>query len=266
MALGIFDSGVGGLTVFRALSAAFPNLDMYYLGDTARVPYGNKSPETIIRYSLECAGYLAETYAVDAIIIACNTASSHAVEAVRDALNLPVIGVVQPGAEHALASTRNQKIGVIGTHATIKSNSYLNALEQLSGGAVATFQTPCPLFVPLVEEGEIDGDIPRLVIQKYLDPLMENGVDTLILGCTHYPVLKPVIQSLYPDIAVADSSTMIIRHLEKLGLNTQEQGVREICITDESKAFENLRTMLVGDIPTQKVTLNTCERKPSKIY
>lgn len=255
MSIGIFDSGVGGLTVFRAIADAFPLLNISYLGDTARVPYGNKSPETIIRYSLECGGFLSAEYGVDAVVIACNTASSHAVDALQQRLNLPVIGVVYPGAEHALDATKNGKIGVIGTHATIQSGSYLKALNQLASRQVEIFQAPCPLFVPLVEEGEIATDITRMIVQKYLEPLMEKGIDTLILGCTHYPVLRPVISALYPHLQVVDSTTVIIRHLEKLGITLKESGRREICITDESKAFDMLKLHLVGDVPAKKVTL-----------
>ena len=257
MALGIFDSGVGGLTVYKELAAAFPHTDMIYLGDTARVPYGNKSPETIIRYSLECAGLLTEKYHVNALIVACNTMSSYAISRLKSTFGLPVLGVIQAGSEKALQITKNGNIGVIGTIATVRSNSYLEMLNDLSGGTVKVWQRACPLFVPLVEEGFITGDIPFLTVKHYLDELMKQPVDTLLLGCTHYPLLIPLITELYPRIKIVDSATVMADKIEKMHLAAKEAGRRDILVTDASGAFESLKTMLVGDIGMRVIDLHS---------
>ncbi len=253
MPIGIFDSGVGGLTVFKEISKQYPDTNLYYLGDTARVPYGNKSKETVIRYSLECGNYLYNL-GIDALVIACNTASSYALETLRNEFDIPVIGVVEPGVDMALKVTENNKIGVIGTQGTIKSGSYKNLL--ISKRNVQVFEKPCPLFVPLVEEGMIDNHIARMVVKEYLDALIAKGIDTLILGCTHYPLLKGTISQLYPDIKIVDSSQAIVEHLKKFFFPSIEDGSRKIFITDESPAFEKLKNMLIGDIPTKKLELS----------
>ena len=212
MAIGIFDSGVGGLTVFKEIVKEYPNTDIYYLGDTARVPYGNKSKETIIRYSLECGEFL-KSLNIDVLVIACNTASSYALPILEKYLDIPVIGVILPGVKTALKETKNKKIGVIGTVATIRSNSYKKLLLE-NDKNLEIFQKPCPLFVPLVEEGMIDNHIARLVVKEYLDELINKGIDTLILGCTHYPLLKETIKSLYPNIRIVDSSKATAQFLK----------------------------------------------------
>lgn len=255
MPIGIFDSGIGGLTVFKSIAEAFKDVDIYYLGDTARVPYGNKSRETIIRYSVECASFLYHNYKIDALIIACNTASSYAYEVLKKLLPIPVIGVVLPGAESAVRKTKNKKIGVIGTTATIRSNSYYNAIKSISAD-FEVYQKACPLLVPLVEEGWIEGEITRSILKRYLDEVVTKGIDTLILGCTHYPVLKGCIKSLYPDINVVDSSDAIIDYIKSSGINLNENAIRHIFITDESPSFETLKNMLVGDVKTEKIELS----------
>jgi glutamate racemase len=255
MPIGVFDSGIGGLTVFKEIAASFPKVDLYYLGDTARVPYGNKSKTTIIRYSVECASYLYHNYNVDAIVIACNTASSYALDTLKEILPIPVIGVVQPGAESAVKVSKNKKIGVIGTSATIKSNSYLETLKNLDKD-LEIYQKACPLFVPLVEEGWIDNEVAKLTVKEYLDNLVKTGIDTLILGCTHYPLLKNTIKGLYPHLNIVDSSVAIVEHLKNIKLNIEETGKRKIFITDESHAFDKLKNMLVGDIKTEKIELS----------
>lgn len=255
MPIGIFDSGIGGLTVFKSIAEAFKDVDIYYLGDTARVPYGNKSRETIIRYSVECASFLYHNYKIDALVIACNTASSYAYEVLKKLLPIPVIGVVLPGAESAVRKTKNKKIGVIGTTATIRSNSYYNAIKSISTD-FEVYQKACPLLVPLVEEGWIEGEITRSILKRYLDEVVTKGIDTLILGCTHYPVLKDCIKSLYPDINVVDSSDAIIDYIKSSGINLNENAIRHIFITDESPSFETLKNMLVGDVKTEKIELS----------
>ncbi|MBK3331640.1 glutamate racemase [Persephonella atlantica] len=252
MSIGIFDSGIGGLTVFREVAKEFPQADIYYLGDTARVPYGNKSKETVIRYSVEAARYLTG-FGIDALIVACNTASSYALETLKEMLDIPVIGVVKPGVEMALRKTKNKRVGVIGTLATIKSNSYRDLLNKRG---IHVFQKPCPLFVPLVEEGIVEGEIAELVVRNYIDELVGEGIDTLILGCTHYPLLKDTIKKLYPEIEIVDSSQAIAEFLHNEDLKFNGRGSRRIFITDESESFKRLKTVLVGDIPVEKIELS----------
>ncbi|ACO04736.1 MAG TPA: glutamate racemase [Persephonella sp.] len=254
MSIGIFDSGVGGLTVFREIDREFPFADIYYLGDTARVPYGNKSKETIIRYSLECANYLY-SFGIDALIVACNTASSYAIEALRESFDIPVIGVIKPGVELAVKTTKNGRIGVIGTQATIKSGSYRTEIEKK--GDFTVYQKPCPLFVPLVEEGLIDHKITELTVKEYLDDIVSKGIDTLILGCTHYPLLKDVIKKIYPHLNIIDSSKATALYLKKKNLDLNGTGERKIFITDESPSFEKLKDLVVGsDIHLEKLELS----------
>jgi len=255
MPIGIFDSGIGGLTVFKEINKEFPRADIYYLGDTARVPYGNKSKETIIRYSIECANYL-KGFDIDVLIIACNTASSHALDILRDYLDIEVLGVIEPGVETALKYTKNKKIGVIGTQATIRSNSYKNRLLQRDNN-LEIHQKPCPLFVPLVEEGMIDNEIAKLVIKEYLDDLVKKGIDTLILGCTHYPLLRETIRKIYPNINIVDSSRATAEFLKKYVPHIEENGIKKIFITDESQNFIKLKNYLIGKgIPVEKLDIN----------
>jgi glutamate racemase len=187
--IGVFDSGVGGLTVVRALREALPGEDIVYLGDTARVPYGSKSPRTVERYSLACQRFLVDRGA-KLVLIACNTASANALPALSAASSVPVIGAVEPGAESALAVSRNQHIGVIGTLATIRSAAYEAALTRRAPAAAVT-GLACPLLVPLAEEGWTEGEVARLVAARYLAALFarDPAIDTLVLGCTHYPLL-----------------------------------------------------------------------------
>jgi len=255
MPIGIFDSGIGGLTVFKEINKTFPNADIYYLGDTARVPYGNKSKDTIIRYSLECANYL-RNFDIDVLVIACNTASSHALDILKKQLDIEVIGVIEPGVDTALKYTKNNKIGVIGTQATIRSNAYKNKLLEKKEN-LEIYQKPCPLFVPLVEEGMIDNKIAELVIKEYLDDIVNKGIDTLILGCTHYPLLKDTIQRIYPNINIVDSSKATAEYLKKYCNDFNENGIKKVFITDESQNFVKLKNFLIGEnIPVEKLELN----------
>ncbi len=189
--IGVFDSGIGGLTVVAAIMRALPHERVVYVGDTARVPYGPKSPETVVRYSRQIATWLLEQQ-VKAIVIACNTATAHALEILQHECPVPVIGVVQPGARAAVQASRTGHIGVIGTAGTINSGAYHRAIAALSTNAVVT-SAACPLFVPLVEEGWIDHPATRMIAETYLTPMRAAAVDTLVLGCTHYPLLAPVI-------------------------------------------------------------------------
>jgi glutamate racemase len=204
-AIGIFDSGVGGLTVLRRISECLPGERIVYLGDTARVPYGTKSADTVIRYARACAAILVER-GIKLLLVACNTASAYALDTLREELDIPVLGVIKPGALAAVRKTRNNRVGVIGTAGTIASEAYPQAIHALEPG-VTVFCKPCPLFVPLAEEGWTDGDVPRLVARAYLEELIPQGIDTLVLGCTHYPLLKQVIAEVVGEqVALVDSA------------------------------------------------------------
>jgi len=204
-AIGIFDSGVGGLTVAREIADALPHEHLVYLGDTARAPYGTKSAETVRRYSLENAAFLREK-GIKLLVVACNTASAVALDALRAELDVPVLGVIDPGARAAVATTRNRKVGVIGTEGTIASGTYTRALKVLDP-ALEIYTRACPLFVPLAEEGWVDNDVTRATAALYLTSLKRSGIDTLVLGCTHYPLLAPVIAAtMGPSVQLVDSA------------------------------------------------------------
>jgi glutamate racemase len=189
--IGIFDSGLGGLTVAHAIMRQLPDESLVYFGDTARVPYGPKSPETVRRYSREISAFLLDQ-GVKAIVVACNTATAHALPALREELDVPVIGVVEPGARAAVRATRSGHVGVIGTEGTIRSGAYVRAIHA-EAPHVRVTALACPLFVPLVEEGWINHEATHLVAEEYLRPFVRDAIDTLVLGCTHYPLLKPLI-------------------------------------------------------------------------
>lgn len=248
--IGIFDSGVGGLTVYRAIAAALPQESLCYVGDTARVPYGNKSPETVTRYSLEIAAFLAER-GVKALVVACNTSSAVALPALRERCAFPVIGVIEPGVEAALAATRSGRIGVIATAATIASQAYAHALKARAPNARIVSRA-CPMFVPLVEEGWLDGPIADAVIHQYLDPLRSEGIDTLILGCTHYPLLAPRIAALFGDdvrlvdsgAAAADALRAILQQ-HGLAAEPTARPQHRLYVTDAATAFAQITARIL---------------------
>lgn len=190
--IGVFDSGVGGLTVAKEIMSQLPDEEIIYFGDTARVPYGNKSKETVTAYSRQITQFLLSKQ-VKAVVIACNTASAFALETVQQEVPVPMLGVVKPGAKTAAATTRNGRIGVIGTEGTIRSGLYEEYLREINPRCQVYGQA-CPLFVPLVEEGWIDDDITKQVSDRYLSNLLKEDVDTIVLGCTHYPLLRKVVQ------------------------------------------------------------------------
>ena len=195
--IGVFDSGVGGLTVAREIMRQIPQERIVYFGDTARVPYGSKSQDTIIRYSRQIIRFL-KTKGVKAIVVACNTASAFALETIRPELDIPIIGVVKPGAKVAALSTKNGKIGVIGTEGTIKSEIYTETIHKENRQAQVIGKA-CPLFVPLVEEGWIKDPVTIAVANRYLEPFKQSDIDTLILGCTHYPLLRSTVREIMGD-------------------------------------------------------------------
>ncbi len=203
--IGIFDSGIGGLTVVRAVNQLLPNESVVYFGDTARLPYGSKSPETVIRFAKEDAEFLLGK-GIKLLVVACNTASSVSLPALREFADVPVIGVIDPGAKAAAGVTRSGTVGVIGTLGTISSGAYQKALKSYSSVSRVIAQ-PAPLLVPLVEEGWLDHRITQLVLREYTTPVVEEGIDTLVLGCTHYPLLKNSLsQILGESIALVDSA------------------------------------------------------------
>lgn len=202
--IGIFDSGVGGLTVFREIARALPHEHLVYLGDSARVPYGTKSPATVVRYSLEAAQHLMERN-VKMMVVACNTATAAALPVLQKRLDIPVIGVIEPGARAAVAVTRGH-IGVIATEGTIKSDAYRRAILALDP-SLKVVQAAAPLFVPLAEEGWANTHVAREVAEIYLGPLIDSGIDTLVLGCTHYPILRATIEKVVGDrVRIVDSA------------------------------------------------------------
>lgn len=202
--VGVFDSGIGGLTVVREIVRQLPSESIIYFGDTARVPYGPKGAETIQRYSREIARYLVDA-GVKAIVVACNTATAHALPALREEFSLPVTGVIEPGARAAVAASRTRRIGIIGTAGTVASGAYERAIAALDANVVV-ISGACPLLVPLVEEGWGEGEVARLVAREYLAPFIAT-VDTLVLGCTHYPLLKRVIgETIGRGVRLVDSA------------------------------------------------------------
>ena len=204
-AIGVFDSGVGGLTVLHEITELLPHEHLIYLGDTARFPYGSKSADTVRRYAIENSEFLAEK-GIKMLVVACNSAAAVGLEALRERFDIPVIGVIEPGAQRAVKQTRNGKVGVIGTETTISSGLYTRALRSLRAD-LEIYTRACPLFVPLAEEGWVDNDVARSTAAAYLTSLKRSGIDTLVLGCTHYPLLAGVIAGVMGDrVTLVDSA------------------------------------------------------------
>lgn len=251
MRIGVFDSGIGGLTVLRTLASALPGHDLIYLGDTARVPYGTRSPETVIRYSLRVCSYLYEQD-VGALVIACNTATTWAMDALRragEAAGVPVFGVVEPGVRAALQAHEKGAIAVLGTEGTISGGAYQRGLSRDHHG-VRVVPVACPLFVPLAEEGWLSGEVPRLVAENYLGPIRDQ-VDTAILGCTHYPLLREVIGQALPGVTLVDSAHETAQAvLAALGPGDpeHERSVRFL-VTDHIDRFTRVGSTFFGSPP-----------------
>ncbi len=262
--LGFFDSGVGGLTVVRAVQELLPAEDILYLGDTARLPYGSKSPATIRQFADEDVRFLISK-GVKAIVVACNTATAHALPNLREQFNIPILGVIEPGVDAALADPNAERIGIIATRGTIGSHAYQHALALRRTGLMIHAQAT-PLLVPFIEENWIDHPATRMVLKAYLEPLVEKGIDTLMLACTHYPLLIPILQEILPaDIRLVDSATTCAEHLKKqlshLGMldNNQQEGLLEIYLTDLSEEFECLARRFLKKSPgrIQRAVLDT---------
>jgi len=248
--IGIFDSGLGGLTVVKAIRKELPKEKLVYFGDTARIPYGNKSPETIVRYARQIIRYFQRVQKVKCVVVACNTSSAWALEAVRKEFNLPILGVIEPGAYAAVEVTRNGRIGVIGTEGTIASGAYVRAIHALLPRA-KVFSKACPLFVPLVEEGKANGPIAEAVAAEYLRPLLREKIDTLVLGCTHYPLLKRTISKIAgPKVKIVDSADETARSLHRNlamhGIELAGQGGGKFYVSDLSRKFKEQAQRFLG--------------------
>jgi glutamate racemase len=254
--LGVFDSGLGGLTVVRALRARLPQEDIVYLGDTARVPYGSRSPETVIRYALGCSRVLRDR-GVKAIVVACNTVSAVALDAVRVELDLPVLGVILPGARAGVAASGGGTVGVLATTGTIASGAYPRAVASLSTRTEVAGQA-APLFVALAEEGWVEGEVPRLVARRYLEPLIAAGARCVVLGCTHFPLLRGVIQeeanALHGgELPVVDSASATADEVGSflkergLGAERDRRGELSLLVTDLPKSFSDVAARFLGE-------------------
>lgn len=260
--LGVFDSGLGGLTVVRALRERLPGESIVYLGDTARVPYGTRSAETVVRYARGCTRVLIAR-GIKALVVACNTVSAVAIELLRAEFDLPVLGVVEPGARTALRALESARpghgplrIGVLGTAGTVLSRAYPRAVGQLSTRFEVIAQA-APLLVPLVEEGWLDGDVPRLVIQRYLAPLIEGGASVIVLGCTHYPLLAPLIAeeaerlagSPIPVVDSAAATADAVREWiaeSRISANSAQKAGLELLVTDRPQTFAAMAGRFLG--------------------
>ncbi len=259
--IGVFDSGIGGLTVVRELMRQLPEEDIIYFGDTARVPYGPKSPETVTRYAHEITSFLQDQ-GVKNVVVACNTATAHALDSLRQHFDLPITGVVEPGARAAIAASDSRRIGVVGTHGTISSGAYERAIHALDHDVFVTARA-CPLFVPFVEEGWLEHPATDLVAQEYLAPFAAAGIDTLVLGCTHYPLLKAVIaRTVGPAMKLIDSAEetaaevarlLTARDLRHPGRTSAPE--HRFIASDVPEQFRNLGKRFLGSAIDQVETI-----------
>jgi glutamate racemase len=265
--IGIFDSGVGGLTVYRALHERLPDEHFVYLGDTARVPYGTKSLSTVERYAIENAKFL-EAHGIKLLVVACNTASALALPAIREALGVPVVGVIEPGAQAAVEVAAERRIGVIATEATVQSGAYSRAISKINP-VTEVIERACPLFVPLAEEGWAETDVARAVAEQYLNDLKKKHVGALVLGCTHYPILRDLISKVIgTEIPLIDSGEAAAREVEALlqssrilsparDRDTQARQERRLCddldhfyVTDAAERFAKVAERFLGTAPS----------------
>jgi len=247
--IGIFDSGVGGLTVMKEIMRALPQESILYVGDTARVPYGVRSPEVVSKYSLENAHFLV-SQGIKLLVVACNTSSSVSLDLLRRQFSIPVVGVIEPGAKAAVKRTKLKKIAVIGTETTINSRAYEKAVKSIDR-TVKVYGIACPLFVPLVEEGWLEGEIVTLTAEKYLAPVRQNGVDTLILGCTHYPMIKKTISQIVriPLIDSAVETANEVKYIlanKKMLCRKKNKPLRRFFVTDAPEKFVRTGERFLG--------------------
>jgi glutamate racemase len=251
LSIGMFDSGIGGLTVLKEVRKILPNEHIIYLGDTARVPYGNKSPQTITKYALESAIFLL-TKGIKILVVACNTSSALALGVLQKKLPVPVLGVIEPGAKEAVRHSKNKKIGIIGTKATISSMAYVNAMKRLDPD-IEVFSKPCPLFVPIAEEGLENDKVAIFMAEKYLEELKACGIDTLVLGCTHYPLLEWAIKTIMGDgITIINTGIETAKEVQKTLeqkriLNDSGKKVSEYFVTDSPETFKEIGNRFLGE-------------------
>jgi glutamate racemase len=254
----MFDSGIGGLTVLKEVRDLLPSERIVYIGDTARVPYGNKSPQTVTKYALECARFLL-TKDIKILVVACNTSAALSLAALKKSLSIPVIGVIDPGAKVAVRHTSIKRIGVIGTKATIKSGAYERAIKKLDP-RVAVLSKPCPLFVPIVEEGLEGDEIAYRVAEKYLKEFKDAGIDVLVMGCTHYPILEEVLAAVMgPGVSIVHTGRETAREVRsRLAkdqlLSTAGRGGCEYYVTDSPESFKEVGGRFLGH-ELKRVTL-----------
>jgi glutamate racemase len=243
--IGVFDSGIGGLTVVREMRRHMQNQDVVYFGDTARVPYGPKSRDLITKYAIQNTVFLS-TKNVELIVVACNTVSSICLEKLQSMFSIPIIGVIQPGVRKALACTRG-RIGIIGTTATVRSRAYQKVLKKLNPSVVMKARA-CPLFVPLAEEGLTNSEAVYLIVEHYLAPLIKFRIDTLILGCTHYPLLKGVIQKVVgKGVSLVDSAHSVMEEVRRAAPKRNERGDIHIYLSDVPPGFAQSGSMFLGE-------------------
>ncbi|MBE5853119.1 MAG: glutamate racemase [Lachnospiraceae bacterium] len=265
--IGVFDSGVGGLTVVKEIMHQIPNEKVIYFGDTARVPYGSKSKDTITRYSKQIVRFL-RTQNVKAIVVACNTASAYALDELSKEIDIPIIGVVKPGAKVAVETTKNGKIGVIGTSGTISSETYTTYMKELNP-AIDVRGKACPLFVPLIEEGLWEDPVTDEIVKRYLTDLMDSGIDTLILGCTHYPLIRKTVQRIVgPEVTLVNPAYETARELKALLsshnlLSDQTSGlgtnIHQFYVSDAAERFQIFANSILkyGILSTKAVNIET---------
>ncbi|ADQ05261.1 glutamate racemase [Caldicellulosiruptor owensensis OL] len=249
--IGIFDSGLGGLTVFKEIVSLMPNESIVYFGDTARIPYGSKSKETVTKFAMQNTRFLLSKN-VKIVVVACNTASAYAYEALKAKFDIPIVAVIEPGAEAAVRATKNKKIGVIGTEGTIASGSFEKKILELDS-SIKVFSKPCPLFVPLVEEGWTDKEVTYLVAKEYLEEFIEKEIDTLVLGCTHYPFLQDVIKKVLPDVILINPARETAKRVfevlkENDILNSScEEPTYYFYASDNLKKFESVASIFLNE-------------------
>ncbi len=251
--IGIFDSGLGGLTAVKEMHRISPGEKIIYFGDTGRVPYGTKSPETIIKYASQDASFLLSK-GVDAILIACGTVSTTALSHLKNSLDIPIIGVVEPAAKAAVNATKNRKIGVIGTTATVKSGAFSAAIHA-HDPSIEVISVACPLFVPLVENGFIqrDCEITRLTCKHYLKEIKDSSVDTLILGCTHFPIIADIISDVLPDVVLINTGAEAASAAASLLGIKQGVAQTEYYVSDDPKLFCSSASVFLGRDVTENV-------------
>jgi glutamate racemase len=249
--IGIFDSGVGGLTVFKEVAHLLPREDIIYLGDTARVPYGTRSPQTVIKYSQEITGFLVRQ-GIKLLVVACNTSSAVSLPALKKENDIPIIGVIEPGARRAAEMTQSRQVGVIGTEGLVKSRAYELAIREIDP-RIKVSSRACPLFVPLAEEGWVDNEVARLTAQSYLRPLLDEAIDTLVLGCTHYPLLEGIIREVLGDgVCLVNSAQETAKEVQrileekKLASDARRHDSYAFYVTDNAARFIRVGERFLG--------------------